>query len=165
MSVYEQIKDDLGYLQLDRAAECFATLAEDARADGWTHVEFLGRLIAEQADATRNRRLSARLRYARFPFRKTIDEFDFDFQPSVDRRLVDDLATLRFMTDGRPILFSASPAAARPTSRSLSPPWPSMPGSAATSPTPKRWSRTSPKPPAKATSPPSSRPTPHHRSL
>ena len=51
MSVYEQIKDDLGYLQLDRAAEVFATLAEDARAQDWTHVEFLGRLIAEQADA------------------------------------------------------------------------------------------------------------------
>ncbi len=73
MSVYEQIKDDLGYLQLDRAAEVFATLAEDARTDDWSHVEFLARLVAEQADATRNRRLTARLRYARFPFRKTID--------------------------------------------------------------------------------------------
>ena len=49
MSVYEQIKDDLGYLQLDRAAEVFATLAEDARSDDWTHIEFLGRLVAEQA--------------------------------------------------------------------------------------------------------------------
>ena len=109
MSVYEQIKDDLGYLQLDRAAEVFATLAETARTDDWSHVEFLHRLVAEQADATRNRRLSARLRYARFPFRKTINEFDFEFQPTVDRRLVDDLATLRFMDTGRPILFLGQP--------------------------------------------------------
>ena len=50
MSVYEQIKDDLGYLQLDRATEVFATLAEDARNHDWTHVEFLARLVAEQAD-------------------------------------------------------------------------------------------------------------------
>ncbi len=109
MSVYEQIKDDLGYLQLDRAAECFATLAEDARTDDWTHIEFLGRLVAEQADATRNRRLAARLRYARFPFRKAISDFDFEFQPTVDRALVDDLATLRFMETGRPILFLGQP--------------------------------------------------------
>lgn len=109
MSVYEQIKDDLGYLQLDRAAEVFATLAEDARSGQWTHVEFLARLVAEQADATRNRRLSARLRFARFPFRKTLSDFDFDFQPTVDRRLIDDLATLRFMTTGRPVLFLGQP--------------------------------------------------------
>ena len=95
-SVYEQIKDDLGYLQLDRAAECFATLAETARQRRWSHVEFLARLVAEQADETRNRRLAARLRYARSPFRKTIAEFDFEFQPTVDRRLVEDLAHLAF---------------------------------------------------------------------
>ena len=107
--VYEQIKDDLGYLQMDRAVEVFAILAEQARTDDLSHIEFLARLVAEQADATRNRRLTARLRYARFPFRKTIDEFDFEFQPTVDRKLVDDLATLRFMETGRPILFLGQP--------------------------------------------------------
>jgi DNA replication protein DnaC len=107
--IYEQIKDDLGYLQMDRAGEVFAVLSEQARTEDWSHVEFLARLIAEQADATRNRRLSARLRYARFPFRKTIDEFDFAFQPTVDRKLVDDLASLRFMDTGRPILFLGQP--------------------------------------------------------
>jgi IstB-like ATP binding protein len=52
-----------------------------------------------------NRRLAARLRYARFPFRKTIEDFDFEFQPSIDRKLVEDLATLRFIEENRPILF------------------------------------------------------------
>ena len=107
--VYEQIKDDLGYLQLDRAGEVFAVLAEQARTDGLSHIEYLARLVGEQADATRNRRLAARLRFARFPFRKMIDEFDFAFQPTVDRKLVDDLATLRFTETGRPILFLGQP--------------------------------------------------------
>jgi DNA replication protein DnaC len=107
--VYEQIKDDLGYLQLNRAVEVFATLAEQARNDEVSHIEFLAQLVAEQANATRNRRLAARLRYARFPFRRTISEFDFEFQPTIDRRLVDDLATLRFLTEGRPILFLGQP--------------------------------------------------------
>lgn len=56
-SPYEQLKNDLGYLQLGRAAECFATLAE--QAEGRTvepRVEFLSRVIAEQAAATTNRR-------------------------------------------------------------------------------------------------------------
>ena len=107
--LYEQLKDDLGYLQLDRAAEAFATLAEQARREKWSHVEFLARVVVEQSDSTRNRRLAARLRYARFPFRRTIDEFDFEFQPTVDRKLVDDLASLRFIDEHRPILFLGQP--------------------------------------------------------
>ena len=106
---YEQIKADLGYLNLDAAAGSFATLAEQARTDGWTHVEYLARLVAEQATADRNRRLTARLRYARFPYRRRLDEFDYEFQPSVDRKLIDDLATLRFIEENRPILFLGQP--------------------------------------------------------
>ena len=109
MSVYEQIKSDLGYLKLDAAADVFATLAEEARTENWSHIEFLARLIAEQATADRDRRLTARLRYARFPYRRTIEEFDYDFQPSVDRKLVEDLATLRFIDEHRPILFLGQP--------------------------------------------------------
>jgi DNA replication protein DnaC len=109
MSLYEQIKADLGYLGLDTAAGSFATLAEQARTDDWTHIEFLARLVGEQATADRDRRLAARLRYARFPYRRTIDEFDFEFQPSVDRKLVDDLATLRFIDENRPIIFLGQP--------------------------------------------------------
>ena len=108
-SPYEQLKDDLGYLGLDAAAECFATLAEEAMTADWPPVVYLERVIAEQARATRNRRLSARLRFAHFPGRKTIEDFDFSFQPSVDRKLVMDLATLRFVTEGRSILFLGQP--------------------------------------------------------
>ena len=107
--IYEQLKDDLGCLQLPRAAETFATLAETARQQDWTHLQFLARLIGDQTNATRDRRMNARLRYARFPFRRSIDEFDFDFQPWVDRALVEDLATLRFVAEGRPVLFLGQP--------------------------------------------------------
>ena len=66
-------------------------------------------MVGEQASATVNRKLAARLRFARFPFRRTLDDFDFEFQPSVDRKLVDDLATLRFIEENRPILFLGQP--------------------------------------------------------
>ena len=106
---YEQIKADLGYLHLDAAAASFAVLAEQARTDDWSHIEFLARLVAEQATADRDRRLAARLRYARFPYRRRLEDFDFEFQPSVDRKLVEDLATLRFIEENRPILFLGQP--------------------------------------------------------
>jgi DNA replication protein DnaC len=107
--LYEQIKADLGYLNLDAAAGSFATLADDARTQGWSHIEFLARLVAEQATADRDRRLAARLRYARFPYRRRIDDFDFEFQPSVDRKLIEDLATLRFIDENRPVLLLGQP--------------------------------------------------------
>ena len=107
--LYEQIKADLGYLRLDAAAGCFATLAEQARTQDWTHIELLARLVAAQATADRDRRLAARLRYARFPFQRRVEDFDFDFQPSVDRKLVEDLASLRFIDEHRPILFLGQP--------------------------------------------------------
>ena len=107
--LYEQIKADLGYLSLDTAASSFATLAEQARADDWSHIEFLAWLVGEQATADRDRRLAARLRYARFPYRRRLEDFDFEFQPSVDRKLVEDLATLRFIEENRPILFLGQP--------------------------------------------------------
>lgn len=108
-SVYEQLKDDFGYLQWDTAAERFAVLAEEAATEDWSHVDYLARVVGEQAAATRDRRLAARLRYARFPYRRTIADFDFEFQPTVDRKLVEDLATLRFIDENRPVLFLGQP--------------------------------------------------------
>ena len=106
---YEQLKDDLGYLQLGRAAERFAVLAEQAAKEDWSHVEFLAKVMAEQVAATTNRRLAARMRYARFPYRRTLDDFDFEFQPTIDRKLINDLATLRFIAENRPLLFLGQP--------------------------------------------------------
>ena len=107
--LYEQLKDDLGYLKLTRAAEVLPTLLDRARAQGLSHAQFLAELVAEEAAATRNRKLAARLRFAHFPARRTLDEFDFDFQPSIDRKLVADLASLRFVAEGTPILLLGQP--------------------------------------------------------
>ena len=108
-SLYEQIKSDLGYLKLDAAAGSFAGLAEQARTEDWTHIDFLARLVAIGATADRDRRRAARMRYARFPFHRRVADFDFDFQPSIDPKLDADLATLRFIDEQRPILFLGQP--------------------------------------------------------
>jgi DNA replication protein DnaC len=107
--LYEQLKDDLGYLKLTRAAEVLPSLLDRARRESLSHAQFLAALVAEEAAATRNRRLAARLRFAHFPARRTLDEFDFDFQPSIDRKLIEDLASLRFVADGTSILLLGQP--------------------------------------------------------
>jgi DNA replication protein DnaC len=103
----EAIKDDLGYLKLHRAAEVFAGLADGPQRDD--RLKFLAALAAEEAAATRQRRLNARLRFAHFPARRTIEEFDFEFQPSIDPNVIGDLAELSFVEVGTPILFLGKP--------------------------------------------------------
>src|ERR687890_644261 len=94
--LYEQLKDDLGYLKLTQAAELLPTLLDRAREEQLSHAAFLAELVAAEAAATRNRRMAARLRFAHFPARRTLEEFDFDFQPSVRGR-------------GRPLLLLGQP--------------------------------------------------------
>jgi DNA replication protein DnaC len=105
----EQIKTDLDYLRLVRAGEVFAELAEAAETNGTDHLEYLAAVLSAEVDHTRQRRLSARLRFAHFPFRKTLEEFDFDFQPSIDKKVVFDLAELDFVAEGRPVLLLGRP--------------------------------------------------------
>src|SRR3974390_2823800 len=105
----EAIKADLDYLKLARTAEVFAELADEARKKGADPLEFLANVLSTEVDATRQRRLAARLRFAHFPFRKTLEEFDFYFQPSVDHQDVEHHARLDFVRDGRPVLLLGRP--------------------------------------------------------
>ena len=106
---WEQLKNDLGYLKLTRSLEVLPGLLDTARDQGWSHTRLLATLVSEEAAATRDRRLAARLRFAHLPARKTLDEFDFDFQPTVDRELISDLTALRWVDDGHPILLLGQP--------------------------------------------------------
>lgn len=108
-TLIEQIKADCDYLKLHRAAEVFAQAADEARSEGADPLEFLATIVSAEVDATRQRRLAARLRFAHFPMRKTVEEFDFDFQPSIDPAVIADLAALDFVTEGRPILLLGRP--------------------------------------------------------
>jgi DNA replication protein DnaC len=108
-TLIEQIKGDLDYLKLVRSAEVFAELAEAAKKNDADPLQFLAELLSAEVDATRSRRLAARLRFAHFPFRKTLEEFDFEFQPSIDPRVVSDLAELDFVREGRPVLLLGRP--------------------------------------------------------
>ena len=90
---------DTGHARLHTIADQLAPALEHAEQDKPGYTQFLAELLAAEVHAAQQRRLQGRLRFARLPARKTIEQFDFSAQPSLDRRLVEDLATLRFIEE------------------------------------------------------------------
>jgi DNA replication protein DnaC len=108
-SRYQQLRSHLHYLRLDAAAEVLPAQLEQARKQKLSHTAFLERLLAIEVEATEQRKLAGRLRFASLPAPWTLDDFDFDAQPALDRKLVDELATLRFIEDATNVLLVGPP--------------------------------------------------------
>ncbi len=75
--------------------------AQRAAAEGWTYTHFLGYLLDGELAERHRKRVELNLQFARFPAVKRLDQFDFAAQPSLDHRLVDEMATGRFLAEGR----------------------------------------------------------------
>jgi DNA replication protein DnaC len=99
----------LAELGLKRAAEVLTNHVEHAATQGMTYVEFLLRLLEAEQQARYERYLTARMKLANFPFRKTLADFDFSFQPSLDERQIRELATLAFVERGTNVIFLGPP--------------------------------------------------------
>ena len=108
-SRYQQLRGHLHYLKLEAAAEALPAQLEQAGRRKLSHTAFLEQLLQIEVEATEARRLAGRLRFASLPASWTLDEFDFDAQPALDRALVDELATLRFLEDATNLLFVGPP--------------------------------------------------------
>ena len=72
-------------------------------------MEFLDKLLQEELLAKRERFIRMKTRMARLPFHKTLDQFDFSFQPSIDERRIREVATLRFLAHRENLIFLGPP--------------------------------------------------------
>jgi DNA replication protein DnaC len=108
-TVYQQLREHLHHLRLTAVAEQLAPALETAERDKPNYTQFLHDLLAHEVAAIEQRRLNGRLRFAKLPARRTLDQFDFGVQPNLDRRLVEDLATLRFIADKANVLLIGPP--------------------------------------------------------
>lgn len=106
---YARVQEHLARLKLDRMAAVLDRLAEDAAQGDWPYITSLDRLLEEEAATRLARSVEMRTKLARFPFLKTLDQFDFSFQPSVDERLVRELAALRFLANAENVLLLGPP--------------------------------------------------------
>lgn len=107
--IHARVVEQLVRLRLRYVAERLdAVLGEAARTEP-TYLDFLDHVLREEVDAKQRTRVSMGLKIAHFPVVKTLDEFDFKFQPSVDQRLVRELATARFLTHAENVLVFGPP--------------------------------------------------------
>jgi DNA replication protein DnaC len=83
-------------------------LSQAARAEP-TYLDFLDQVLAEETEAKQKKRVAMGIQIAHFPAVKTLEEFEFKFQPSIDAKLVRELATGRFIASAENVLMFGPP--------------------------------------------------------
>ena len=97
--VTTRIKDAARRLHLANLEESLDDLTERARVADMGYVEFLDLVLVEETGVRDGRRFRNALKLSGLPHHKTVDDFDFAFQPELDRRKVKDLAALGFVEE------------------------------------------------------------------
>ena len=105
----EQARTYLTQLGLSQAAEVLDSRLDAAARAECTYADFLADLLSVETRARRERYLLTRTRLAHLPFTRTLGQFDFAFQPSVDERQVRELATMRFVSEAANVLLLGPP--------------------------------------------------------
>jgi DNA replication protein DnaC len=96
-------------LKAPAAARALPKLAERARADEWSFEQFAAALLKTEVDSRDSHGGQGRIKAARFPARKTLEEFDFSFQTSIRRDTLLHLGQLDFLAGRENIVLLGPP--------------------------------------------------------
>ena len=96
-------------LKAPRLRERAGALAERAREDEWSYEEYLAAVLGEEVAARESHGGEARVKAARFPAVKTLDDFDFGFARSLKREAVLHLHQLDFLAEHMNVIFLGPP--------------------------------------------------------
>src|SRR6266850_3738409 len=107
--VHARVLDNLVRLRLGHLVERLDTLLAEAARGEPTYLDFLDSLLRGEVDSKQRKRVAMGMTIAHFPSVKMLDEFDFKAQPSIDQRLVRELATGRFITQAENVLLFGPP--------------------------------------------------------
>ena len=107
--MYERIKENLDSLKMRNTLEILDNYLEQAIKDDLNIVDVLDHLFEEEAKNRRKRAIENQIQMSGFPIKKGLDDFDFSFQPSIDKRQIDELATMRFVENAENIVFLGPP--------------------------------------------------------
>lgn len=105
----DPLGEQLRHLGLYVMAERYGDLAEEARKAKSPYPQYLSALVSAQLAARMDRSFRERVARARFPAVKTLEGFDFAFQPAVDETLVRTLGDLTFLERAETVLFVGPP--------------------------------------------------------
>jgi DNA replication protein DnaC len=108
-----EVTSEIAYLaralKAPTLAGAVARLAERARAESWSHEEYLAACLQREVAARESHGGEGRIRAARFPSRKSLEEFDFDHQRSLKRDTITHLGTLDFVAAKDNVVFLRPP--------------------------------------------------------
>jgi len=104
-SAYPEMAQQLRQLRLSGVLDSLETRIRQAIDERISHVEFLQLLLADEVARRESAKMALLLRRAQFASSKTIEQFDFNAVPGINRSLVSDLLTCRFMGEASPVLI------------------------------------------------------------
>ena len=105
----ERLRENLESLKMKNTLEILDNYLERAVKDELNIVEVLDHIFAEEALSKRRQAYEKQVQMSGFPIKKTLEDFDFSFQPSIDKRQIEELATMRFLENGENIVFLGPP--------------------------------------------------------
>lgn len=105
----ESLTSSLRQLRLSGMAETLDLRLQEARAGRLTHQEFLELIMQDELLIRGQRKLDRQTKNASFRDMKTLDDFDWSFNPSINRKQIYELATGNFIKQKRDVLFCSAP--------------------------------------------------------
>ncbi len=96
-------------LKMPRARQVATSLADMARDEGWDYTEFLAKVLSEEVASRETHGGENRVKAARFPQIKTLDDFDFGHQRSVSKQQIAHLHQLDFIREAHNVIFLGPP--------------------------------------------------------
>jgi len=105
----ERLMELLQRLRLFKSRERLEALLQDATARELSYADFLDSVLGEEVASKREKNIVMRTNLARFPFVKSLDAFDFSYQPSLDKKQIQTLATCHFIEHGENLLILGPP--------------------------------------------------------
>jgi len=107
--VMDRIESNLDRLKMTRISEIIGSLVKTAEEQGKSYLSFIDELLEEEVAAKEQRRIETALKISGLPYIKSIDEFDFTFQPSLDKQKIMGLFDLSFIQDKGNVIFLGPP--------------------------------------------------------
>ena len=108
-NVMDRLHDLLAQLTLVQADILLESLLERAANEQPAYADFLLEVLTTEKEFRTTRIMQTRTRMASLPYAKTLAQFDFSFQPSIDERQIKELQTLRFISDSGNVILLGPP--------------------------------------------------------
>ena len=109
MTNYNKLINNLEELKLLSIKDNLSSYTDMVTSKEKSFIDALYELTEKEKSMRNERLMNNSVKMAGFPFLKRINDYDFSFQPSVDREKIDDLTTMRFIENKENILFVGSP--------------------------------------------------------